>query len=429
MAISVHNTNRVKPKSTSQQFGEAFSRAATSTAQHLYEKDLEKTQQKNISKFLKDEYGIENAENVPAEFQLQAMKGAQDKAKQLAGKQTPEQQAKHNDIINRALNGEATTQEIASLPAADQFKIDQHRIKKEELDFRKNKKDQPPGGIGAQSVPEEWSGKIEQIIKDNPKASADELRVKMDKAKIPPTYSNPYTENRRRTEDQSAKTAEERKKQLRQETLPLRTEMAKKSQIAEQSIRNKEGLIEIIKKGNIDDPTYATLAESLPLNLGKRMLSPDTLEYKAGLVEEYNDLKNIFPGATRVKEIELLEAKIADVYLTDDQKLALLKSRINAEKAHIIRAEAAAQLEDRDDLGVLQFAQEVEKLAAPKLNALFDQILDEQKSVIDSAERRKNLPLDPNDPDDIKIIDSFLDEANGNASEAKKIATKKGYKW
>jgi hypothetical protein len=418
--------------SKSEQFAQGISRAAAGTAQHLYQQEQKKNQQENVSKFLDEQYGIKNTKDLPAEFQMEIMKTGQAKKNKLAGELTEDQKKTNQDIFSRALVGLATPEEEASLPIADQLNIKKVKQKDEDINLKKNKPaptKAPLGGLGGQPVPEEYAKKMDQILNDNPDATADQLRIKLDKAGIPSAYSNPYTENRRRSEEQTAKTKQERKNQLRQETLPLRTDMAKKSQIAEQSIRNKEGLIEIIKKGKIDDPTYAALAESLPLNLGKRMLSPDTLEYKAGLVEEYNDLKNIFPGATRVKEIELLEAKIADTYLTDDQKLALLKSRINAEKAHIIRAEAAAQLEDRDDLGILQFAQEVEKLASPKLNALFDQILDEQKSIIDSAERRKNLPLDLNDPDDIKIIDSLLEEANGNATDAKKLATKKGYKW
>lgn len=219
----------------------------------------------------------------------------------------------------------------------------------------------------------------------------------------------------------------ERQESLRKETLPVRQEYATKAAAARKGIENKQQLMDLIEKGDINDPTFAALAEALPLNLGKRMLSNDTVEYKAGLVEEFGDLRNIFQGQTRVKEIELLEQKIADIYLTDDQKKAILKSRIQALKADVIRSEAAAELEFEPGLGALTFSDAVEKKAKPRLDSLFGQILDEQKAVIQSAENKKKVPLDIEDPDDVKIIDAILQEAGGNYKEAERIAKKKGY--
>lgn len=226
------------------------------------------------------------------------------------------------------------------------------------------------------------------------------------------------------------KSKEAKESALRAETLPVRKELGEKATAAELGIKNKENLLNLIKSGEINDPTYAALAEALPFNLGKRLLSPKTVEYKAGLIDEYKDLRTIFQGQTRVKEIDLLEQKIADIYLTDEQKEGILKSRINALKADIIRAEAAGELEREGKFyGALQFGREVSKRAKPKLDALFDQILDEQKSIIKNAENRKNIPLDINDPDDLQIIDQILEEANDDKKEALRIAKKKGYSW
>jgi hypothetical protein len=289
----------------------------------------------------------------------------------------------------------------------------------------------PLGGLGGTPLTDEEAETVEKIVKKYPKASAEELELQFNKAKIPRGRVETILESRRRAEEHLTKSTEDRKRALRQETLPLRTELANKAKIAEHSIRNKEQLLNLIKTGDINDPTYAAVAEALPLNLGKRLLSPTTLEYKGGLVEEYGDLKNIFSGATRVKEIDILEGKVADLYLTDEQKEAILRSRIKAEKYHTILAEAAAQLEDREDLGILQFEAEVEKLAKPKLDALFGQILEDHKAIIDSAERRQksDLPLDPTDPDDKEILMQILQEAGGDKQEARKIAKKKGYKF
>lgn len=219
-------------------------------------------------------------------------------------------------------------------------------------------------------------------------------------------------------------------RERRKETLPLKENIIARADASRESIRNKTHLIELIDKGNINDPTFAIFAESLPFNLGKRLLSEDTVEYKGGLVDEFADLKNIFKGATRVKEVEIYENKLADIYLNDAQKKAILKSRINTAKVDLIREEAAAEVENMfPNIGALQFNKKVDDIAKPKINALFNTIWDEQKAIIDQAERRKDMPLDINDPDDVIIIDQILKEANGNYLEAEKIAKKKGYKF
>lgn len=289
-------------------------------------------------------------------------------------------------------------------------------------------KNEPKPALTEKEVPKHISKTIKKILADNPKASSDELRISMDEAGIPPVYSNPYTENRRKTEETATKQEQDKLKELRHETLPFRTGIANKAQSAAASIQNKQDLINIIERGNINDPTYAIFAEALPLDLGMRLLSNDSIEYKAALVDNYKDLSTLFPGAIRVKEIEIYDDKAANLYLTDDQKKAILNSRINASRADIIRAEVAQELEN-EPLGVLQFQAELEKRAKPRLDALAKSIWEEQKAIIDAAERRKDIPLDYNIPDDKKIVDAILQEANGDKVKAREIAKNKGYKF
>ncbi len=284
------------------------------------------------------------------------------------------------------------------------------------------------GGVTAQAVPPKIASSINKILKSNPKASADDLRIAMDEAGIPPIYSNAYTENRRKTEEQINKSSEEHIRALRQETLPIRKQIADKAMAATQGIQNKEHLLDLIEKGDINDPTFATLAEQFPLNLGKRLLSNDTVEYKSGLIEEFGDLRNLFQGQTRIKEIDLLEQKIADLYLTDDQKKAILRSRINALKSDQIRAEVAQEMEN-EPFGVLQFENELQKRSQPRLEGLFNRILDEQKAIIQDAENKKKVKLDFNDPEDKKIAESIIKEVGGDRTKARELAKKKGYSF
>lgn len=419
MAIVLRGTQEKSP-SVGQRLSQGIGQGLQ-MAQQMYDKHLQEQQMKQESEMINKLTGMDVSEirdpKLRQEIVSQALQGKQ-KSKNTA----QELMSGQNQVYNIAkMRGKTDQEAVADARAFGQDPSLYERTTKPIKPKEPSLTEKP--------VPHEISKKMKKIVADNPNATADNLRLLMDEAQIPPIYSNPYTENRRRTEEQASKTKEQRRTALRQETLPIRTDIANKAKIAEQSVRNKEQLIDLIEKGDINDPTYAALAESLPLNLGKRLLSPDTIEYKSGLVEEYGDLKNIFSGATRVKEIELLEAKIADIYLTNEQKKRVLKSRINAEKAHIIRAEAAAELEDREDLGILQFEKELEKIAKPKLDALFSQILDEQKAIIQEAESKKQAPLDGNDPDDIKIIDEILKEVGGDWKQAEKLARKKGYKF
>jgi hypothetical protein len=153
------------------------------------------------------------------------------------------------------------------------------------------------------------------------------------------------------------------------------------------------------------------------------------VEYKSGLVDDFRDLSSIFKGATRVKEVEIYENKIADLYLTDSQKQAVLKARINSLRADLIRGEVAAQVEREGKFeGAIAFQDEVEKRAAPSLDALKKQIWDETKSIIDLAEGRKNVALDWNDADDQQIIKQAMKESGNNKQKTRELLKKMGYK-
>lgn len=231
---------------------------------------------------------------------------------------------------------------------------------------------------------------------------------------------------KRRLEDR--KEGRQDSRDRRKETQKVREDIANKAAVARQSINEKQRLIELIDTGKINDPTYATILTQIPMRLGERFLSPETTEYKAGLVAGYRDLRNIFQGQTRVKEIELLEDKIADIYLTDEQKKAILKSSLQTLQYDLIKAEAASEVENKfPNLGVLEFSKKVDEQSQPQLKSLANRIIDEQKSFIKDAENRKKIPLDYDDPEGRQILEQIMKEANGNRQKAREIAKKKGY--
>lgn len=214
------------------------------------------------------------------------------------------------------------------------------------------------------------------------------------------------------------------------ETSKIKEEIVQKANSARRGIQNKHRLLDIVKRGNIDDPSWAMFAEALPFNIGQRLLSPDTVTYKAGLIDEYNVLRNLFQGATRVKELEIAEKKLADLYYTDEQKEAVLKSGADSLQLDILREQAAQEVDSKNPgLGLFEFNKKVNELYEEKADQLFNRIMDDQNAIISQAERRKNTPLNPDDPDDKQIMQQILIEAGGNADKALILAKKKGYKF
>lgn len=213
------------------------------------------------------------------------------------------------------------------------------------------------------------------------------------------------------------------------ETIPMKQKIAEDAQNAMQSLENKNRQLELIESGELNDPTFATVMDMIPSKLGRRFLSPKTVEYKASLVDEFKDLKSIFQGQVRVKEIELLEEKIPDTYYTDEQKKAIIKARMNATEAALIKAEVASEIdEEKPNLGILEFNKELNKRMKTRQESTANQLIDSLKNVQNEAEVIKSRPLDVSNPQDAQIMKQILDEAGGDVSKAYKIAAKKGYK-
>src|SRR5208337_3960683 len=218
-----------------------------------------------------------------------------------------------------------------------------------QVEFQEEPEEEPARPKQKKMIPPDVIAKMSMI---NP-AVADKLQKHNDNILAEQRHQQNLSQQKELTEKKlgqqkklaKQKSTETKQNALRQETLPYRTELANRSEIARRGIEDKEKLLDLIETGDLDDPTVATILEALPFNVGKRFMSPATIEYKGGLVRGYGDLKNIFSGATRIKEIELLENKIADIYLTDEQKKRVLRSMSDSLKADIVKADVAAELE------------------------------------------------------------------------------------
>lgn len=222
----------------------------------------------------------------------------------------------------------------------------------------------------------------------------------------------------------------ERVENLRKETLPFRQEIAQRAEAAQRAKESYEEQKALIDSGKLDDPSYAALLENLPFKIGQRFLSPETSEYKGALVQNFNILKNLFAGATRVKELDIVEDKIAGIYLTDTQKKAVIKSLQRAADLDIIKAEAALEIDqEKKPMGILEYQQELNKRTKQKQSALFDRVLDEQEAIIKDAENAKKMPLNWANPEHKEIMTQIYNEAGKNIKKAREMAQEKGYTW
>lgn len=302
-------------------------------------------------------------------------------------------------------------------------------IYKGQIEQEKATHKEPFGGITGQPTPPAVSQSISQVVRENPNASSDELALKLDEAGVPRAYSNSFIENRRRQEEARAAKEGKVESQIRKEVAPIKQKIAEKANAAEDAIKRKEELLKQINTGNLNDPTYAAVLESLPLKLGERFLSDDTVSYRSSLIDEFGDLRQLFQGQTRTKELDILEKKMPGIYLTDSQKKKIIEARINSLEADVLKAQVAAEVEDeKPGLGILQFEREVNKKLRPLLKELSERTIGEISDVIDEAEKHKSYELDINRPEDNQVMRQILKEANGNPDKALKIAKEKGYK-
>ena len=345
-------------------------------------------------------------------------------------KQQEKSQKINSNLVNKMIKEEEITDK--DLEGADpNLMIAAHKARQP-----KN----PIGGLPGQAVPPEQAAKMDEIEKNNPNFTSEQLRSEMDRQGIYPSYSKPRVEDRKKQEELNVKKTAKTQSDLSKEVGPLKQKIIERANAARESIANKENLMDLVDKGNLTDPTVAAFLDNLPFNMGKRFLSDDTIEYKGGLVDNFRDLKTIFNGPARVKEIEIMEQKIPDIYLSDSQKKQLLKSRIDVSKVDIAREEAAAEIEEEmPNVSALQFNLELEKRTKEKMDAIGKFVIGEQRAVIDAAERMKSLPLNINDPDQKQIIQQIVLEANPGADVTKltdaqikkssELAKKKGYHW
>ncbi len=176
------------------------------------------------------------------------------------------------------------------------------------------------------------------------------------------------------------------------DTEKARQQLAQKADYAQRGIANKKFALNLVQGDEkLDDPLYVEFANRLPGGIRGKILSPKTQLYQAGLFDEFGVLKSMFPGQVRVKEIELLEDKLATLDKSDQAKKAILEHGIKKLEYDIILANAGAQVEkENPGAGSLEFNQLVQEKAKPQLDALYDELIKGYRDIF--AEHAKPQP-------------------------------------
>jgi hypothetical protein len=296
------------------------------------------------------------------------------------------------------------------------------------LDQMSAKPAAPLGGLSGQPVPPEVSNAIKRVIDENPNANADELASKMDQAGIARAYSNSFVENRRRQNESTEATARTVNTENRKNVSDYTLNIMNKADAARESLIDKRNQIDLIETGNINDPTVVTAATNIFGQFADRFLSDDTIKYRGGLINNYKDLRTVFSGPTRVKEIELLEEKVPGLHLSDSQKLGLLNAQIPLLNKDILMEDAVGIVLDNpnnQNLSPYEFRKKVRTAFDELSKNAFDTFISESNRILDEA-KESNKTLSMSNPSDAKIVREIYMEAGQDQDKAKKLAAKRG---
>lgn len=205
--------------------------------------------------------------------------GIEQKAQQ---EQQQKQLIKQQGILGRVMRGEqVSNQELEMLPAEVQIAAKKAMTPKN-----------PPGGLSGQPVPQEVSQMIPQILNANKNATADDLAVAFDEAKIPRAFSNSYIENRRRQDESKAK-GEGTQIQIHDLSKDLAKEIGKDAKTAKTQIRAIDEIENALNSNEIGPYSPYTLSEKIPF-LQRAFLTPNIQKFLTASKSLFEGMKDMF---------------------------------------------------------------------------------------------------------------------------------------
>jgi len=191
--------------------------------------------------------------------------------KQEENERQAEKDRKKSDLLRRRLSGEEISDEEKVLfSSEEEFGIAklQNALKVQEL---KNQGRAAPGGLSGQSVPQEVSSKIQNVLSKSQDLNADQLTQEFDAEGVPRAYSNAYVENRRRDDDMRARKSDEAEK-LDMQSFKDNKDYSEKILNGYEAYKRDESVLDqmdqLSQKGNLPKPLAVSLLNKLGIPLG-----------------------------------------------------------------------------------------------------------------------------------------------------------------
>jgi len=220
--------------------------------------------------------------------------------------------------------------------------------------MHKAKNPKPSGGITAQPIRPEQINAIEQVIKQNPNATADELAIAMGKAGVEPIYSNPYIENRRRDiENKTNANAAETKivnandVKFHEESREYADSIRKEAKTAKQRLDTIKPIIEDVKAGKIKPTSWANIFRFFG-NTGNKLadavLSGKEANLLAAVPEFLEGRKELFGVRLSDADLKLLQDKLPDISKSKEANLQILNLMEKYANRALLRQEAAEKV-------------------------------------------------------------------------------------
>ena len=282
-------------------------------------REFSQNEQKNIAEFLKSEYGL-NTKDLPLDFQKEILKGQYANEVKQAGKLTPDQEKKRSAIISKALRGEASKEEIDSLPVKDQ--LDVFRVTKPPKEAKKTQASQP---IDPEQL--DIIKKIRENLKYS-RATPSQKYQMMTDAGV--SRENAKAEADVSTEEFKSEKEEEERREKRnydyhKESKDYDEDLTKKFKSAQREYDTIKDLKKKIK--NVNPTNMSNLLKGFGTigdKLAKAFLSKDQAAIKAAIPEFLEGKKEIFGVRLSDADLKIVEDKLPDIGNTQEANEIIL---------------------------------------------------------------------------------------------------------
>lgn len=257
------------------------------------------------------------------------------------------QQFFQNIMQNELLESKRQDLEQARKDALEKEK----RLFQHQKELQKLKNEKKSARAGESPIPPEQIAAIDEFIKNNPNASADELAIGLGKAGVNPTYSNPYVENRRGQETNLTKqTANDNKIanasdiKFHEESKEYADKIRNEAKLARQKLDTIEPIIKDVQEGKIKPTSTANIFRFFG-DTGNRiadaLLTGKEANLLSAIPEFLEGRKELFGVRLSDADLRLLADKLPDISKSPEANLALLNLMKKYAQRVILRQEAA----------------------------------------------------------------------------------------